>query len=294
MLIVLMLAWSYARYGRTPEASWLMAGVAPVVIAIIADAIWQLGRRAITSLASASVGVLVAALSLTGTHELILLGASALAVLAVRRARYLFAAAVVFFHMLTAGAHAAALETAADLPSATLSRLTLFFLKIGSVLFGSGYVLIAFLRADLVERWHWLTDRQLLDAVTVGQVTPGPLFTTATFIGYLLGGNAGALLSTAAIFAPGFVFVALTTRLVPRLRASRTAGDLLDGVVAGSLGLMAATTLQLARSAIVDVTSASIAVLAAVALIRFRINSVWLVAAGAAIGWLIGAPARFG
>ena len=169
----------------------------------------------------------------------------------------------------------------------TLTGLTLFFLKVGSVLFGSGYVLLAFLRADLVERWGWLTDQQLIDAITVGQVTPGPVFTTATFIGFLLGGWAGAALATAAIFAPGFFFVAVTQPLIPRLRASRALGGCLDGVVAASLGLMAAVTWRLAQAAVIDAATALIAAAAALVLFRWRPNSTWLILGGAAAGWLL-------
>ena len=170
----------------------------------------------------------------------------------------------------------------------TLTRLTLFFLKVGSILFGSGYVLLAFLRADLTDRWGWLTDQQLIDAVTVGQVTPGPVFTTATFIGYLLAGWVGAVLATIAIFAPGFLFVALSQPLIPRLRASAAASALLDGVVAASLGLMAAVTWHLARAAIVDGPSAALALLALTALLTIRPNSTWLILGGAAAGWALG------
>ena len=180
----------------------------------------------------------------------------------------------------------AAAATGAAVPF-TLTGLALFFLKVGSVLFGSGYVLLAFLRADLVERWGWLTDQQLIDAITVGQVTPGPVFTTATFIGYLLGGWMGAALATAAIFAPGFFFVAVTQPLIPRLRASQALGGCLDGVVAASLGLMAAVTWQLAQAAVVDVTTALIASTAALLLFRRRPNSTWLILGGAAAGWLL-------
>ena len=157
----------------------------------------------------------------------------------------------------------------------------------GSILFGSGYVLVAFLRADLTERWAWLTEQQLIDAITVGQVTPGPVFTTATFIGYLLQGWPGAVLATIGIFAPGFVFVLATQPLIARLRASRVASGLLDGVVVASLGLMAAVTWQLGPSVVVDVPTAAIAAAAAVALVRWSPNTTWLIAAGAAAGWLL-------
>ena len=165
--------------------------------------------------------------------------------------------------------------------------LFLVFAKIGSVLYGSGYVLLAFLRADLVQRFGWLTEQQLLDATAVGQVTPGPVFTTATFIGYVLGGPAGALVATFGIFLPAFVFVALSGPLVPRMRQSRTAAAVLDGVNVASLALMAVVSFHLARAALVDVATAILAVLSLAALLRFRINSAWLVAAGGLTGWLV-------
>ncbi|HEX9282778.1 MAG TPA: chromate transporter, partial [Gemmatimonadales bacterium] len=167
-----------------------------------------------------------------------------------------------------------------------LGPLFLFFLKVGSVLFGSGYVLLAFLRADLVTRWGWLTEGQLIDAVAVGQVTPGPLFTTATFIGYVLGGLRGGLVATLGIFLPAFVFVAASGPLVPRLRRSPVAGAFLDGVNVASLALMAVVTWQLGRAALVDLPTVALALASAAVLLRFRINSAWLVLAGAAAGVL--------
>jgi chromate transporter len=162
----------------------------------------------------------------------------------------------------------------------------LFFLKIGSVLFGSGYVLLAFLRADLVERWHWLNESQLLDAIAVGQVTPGPVFTTATFIGYILGGLPGAFVATVGIFLPAFFFVAVSGPLVPRIRRSATAGAFLDGVNAASLALMTVVTYQLGRTALVDFTTVTLLVVTLILLIGFRLNSVWLVLAGGLVGHL--------
>jgi putative chromate ion transporter len=182
---------------------------------------------------------------------------------------------------------AAGIAGAAASTSFNLWTLWLFFLKVGSVLYGSGYVLLAFLRADLVERYGWLTEKQLLDAVAVGQVTPGPVFTTATFIGYVLGGGPGAAVATLGIFLPAFVFVALSGPLVPRLRRSATAGDVLDGVNAASLALMAAVTLSLGRAALVDGPTAVLAGVAAVLLLRWRVNSTWLVLGGAAAGLLL-------
>jgi chromate transporter len=166
----------------------------------------------------------------------------------------------------------------------SLTTLCLTFLKIGAVLYGSGYVLLAFLRNDFVERLGWLTDRQLLDAVAIGQFTPGPVFTTATFIGYVLAGWPGGFLATLAIFLPSFAFVALSHPLVPKIRASATAAAFLDGVNVAALGLMLAVAWQLGRAAIVDIPTALLALGAAVALLVFRVNSAWLVLAGAVVG----------
>jgi chromate transporter len=174
--------------------------------------------------------------------------------------------------------------TATSPSSFGLWPLFFFFLKIGSVLFGSGYVLLAFLRADLVERWGWLTESQLFDAVTAGQVTPGPVFTTATFIGYVLGGLPGALVATVGIFLPAFFFVALSSPLVTRIRRSATAGSVLDGINAASLALMAVVTWRLGRAALVDWTTVAMMVVSLILLIRFRVNSAWLVPVGALFG----------
>jgi chromate transporter len=164
--------------------------------------------------------------------------------------------------------------------------LFLFFLKVGSVLFGSGYMLLVFLRADLVERWHWLTENQLMDAIAVGQFTPGPVFTTATFIGYVLHGSTGAIVATVGIFLPAFVFVAISVPLLPRLRRSPTVGTFLDGVNVASLALMAVVTWQLGKASLVDWPSISLAVIAAFLLLRYKINSAWLVLGGAVVGLL--------
>jgi chromate transporter len=163
-------------------------------------------------------------------------------------------------------------------------QLFLIFLKIGAVLYGSGYVLLAFLRNDLVIRTGWLTNQQLLDAVAIGQFTPGPVFTTATFIGYVLGGLPGAVLATVGIFLPSFVFVAAVNPLIPRLRASPWMSALLDGVNVAALGLMAGVTWELGRAAIIDWLTALLAILAAVLLLRFKLNSAWLVLGGGLVG----------
>jgi chromate transporter len=168
----------------------------------------------------------------------------------------------------------------------TLPTLFLTFLKIGSVLYGSGYVLLAFLRADFVVRFGWLTDHQLLDAIAIGQITPGPVFTTATFIGYILAGIPGALLATLGIFLPSFIFVAISNPLIPKIRSSIWAGALLDGVNVASLGLMAAVTWMLTRSSLTDIFTVLLAIVCFVLLFRFKVNSTWLIGAGALIGLL--------
>jgi chromate transporter len=211
------------------------------------------------------------------------------------------AAAVATRRLADSGAGARSLTaplvvaTAAGAPAVTasvsLATLFLTFLKLGAVVFGSGYVLLAFLRADLVDRLHWLTEAQLLDAVAVGQVTPGPVFTTATFVGYVVGARGGttmgvwgAVVATVGIFLPGFLLVAVTRPLVDRVRRSPVAGAFLDGVNVAALALMVVVTVQLARAALVDVPTTLLAVAGAVALLRFKVNTTWLVAGGAVLG----------
>jgi chromate transporter len=289
MLIVLGLGWAYVRYGSIPEIGQLLVGVKPVIIAVVAQALWNLARTAVKSpwLGVITVAALLA--SLAGLHELLVLfGAGALTALVhlVRTRRARAAPGLLLpFSLPFSSAGAAGTTMAAASPG--LIPIFLFFLKVGSVLFGSGYVLLAFLRADLVTRWHWLTDRQLLDAIAVGQVTPGPVFTTATFIGYLLHGPTGGLVATLGIFLPAFVFVALSAPLVPRLRRSPIAAAVLDGVNVASLALMAGVTGVLARSAVFNVWTAALALVSLLLLVRFRVSSLWLMALGAALGLIL-------
>ena len=272
--IVMGLGWVYTRFGALPEARAVLYGIEPVIIAIVAQAMWSLGRTAIKSWELGVVGAAAFAATLAGVNELVVLAAAGTWIALAKVARGRLASFVPV--VIAGGANTAT--------GFGLWPLFLVFLKIGSVLFGSGYVLIAFMRGDLVERLHWLTEPQLLDAIAVGQVTPGPVFTTATFVGYILGGPAAAGVATLAIFLPAFVFVALSGPLVPRLRASPVAGAVLDGINVASLALMAAVAIVLGRNAIVDVPTAAIAAVAAIALIRYRVGSVWLVLAGGVVG----------
>jgi len=288
-LIVTALAWAYVHYGSLPQTDAVLYGVKPVVIAIIFQALWGLGRAALKTRTLALVGAAGIALNFLGVHELIILfgagsviGFGSWVAGRMRRGESLSLIPAAFLFKTTA--------LAAPSPSSFgLWPLFLFFLKVGSVLFGSGYVLLAFLRADLVERWRWLTESQLLDAVTAGQVTPGPVFTTATFIGYVLGGLPGALVATVGIFLPAFFFVAVSGPLAPRIRRSATAGAVLDGINAASMSLMAVVTWRLGRAALVDWTTVAMLVACLILLIRFRLNSAWLVLVGALFGLVFSA-----
>jgi chromate transporter len=278
--IVLLLAWLYVAYGAMPAAEWLLYGVKPVIIAIVVQALWGLGRGAVKTPLLGAVGLAVIALYLLGYNELALLFGGGVLVMLLANLRRLGRPGAA--PMLLLGLPGALLAQA-SVP-VSLGTLFLAFLKIGGLLYGSGYVLLAFLRNDFVERLGWLTDRQLLDAVAIGQVTPGPVFTTATFIGYIVAGLPGALVSTIGIFLPSFLFVALTNPLIPRLRRSPWMGAFLDGVNVAAVGLMVAVTWELGRAAIVDWLTATLALAAAVLLVRFKINSTWLIAGGAVAG----------
>jgi chromate transporter len=288
-LIVWAFGWVYVRYGALPAVEGPLYGIKPVVIAVVAQALWALGRTAVKSGALAALGVGAVALSAAGVHELVVLAAAALVSAAGRTVRgWIGLAGGLWTASELSGLAAAATAASVSPASFGLWPLFLVFAKAGAMLFGSGYVLVAFLRADLVERLGWLTEPQLLDAIAVGQVTPGPVSTAATFVGYVLGGSAGALVATAGIFLPAFLFVALSGPLVPRLRRSAAAGAVLDGVNVAALALMAVVSWQLALAALVDLLTIGLAAVSLVALIRFRLNSAWLVVLGAAAGWIAG------
>lgn len=281
-LIVLGFAWAYARWGSVPQVAWLFYGLKPAIVAVVAQALLGLARRAVKSPTLAAVGIAVVALYLLGVNEIALLfGAGILVMLlaAARRHDAARPAALLF------GVPAPALVGAASasLPY-TAGTLFLTFLKIGAVLYGSGYVLLAFLRRDFVDRLGWLSDAQLLDAIAIGQFTPGPVLTTATFVGYVVGGTPGALLATIGIFLPSFVFVALSIPLIPRLRHSPWMGAALDGVNVAALALMAAVTWELARAAVVDWLTAALAVASFVLLMRFDLSSASLLLGAGLVG----------
>jgi len=303
MLMTGAVGWAYVRFGARPRAVWLLWGVKPVILAIVVQALWKLAPAAARTWSLRALGAAAALGCALGGHELVILLAAGVVAVAIQRFGGGGAAALVQAIPALPAAGAPEGERATSSATATagvvattaagagaasvvVSASALFwvFLKIGSVLFGSGYVLLAFLRTNLIERLHWLSQAQLIDAVAAGQITPGPVFTTATFVGYVLAGPAGALAATAGIFLPAFVFVALSGPLVPKLRGSRTAGAFLDGVNVASLALMAVVTAQLGRAAIVDAWTAALALGAAVVLLRFKVSATWLIVAGAAVG----------
>jgi chromate transporter len=278
-LMVAGLGWLYVHFGKLPAIAGVLYGIKPVVIGIVLQALWSLGRTAIktTFLGLVAVLALVLVLSILGLHPLLLLllAGGVACVPALRTSR--ISLSVLPFLTIGGGILAAT-------ASFSLVSLFLVFLKLGATVFGSGYVLLAFLRADLVTHRGWLTDAQLVDAVAVGQVTPGPVFTTATFIGFILGGIRGAVISTVGIFLPAFLLVAVSGPLVSRIRKSGSAGAFLDGVNVGALALMAAVTWQLGRASLIDALTVLLAVVSLIALLRFRVNSAWLILGGAAIG----------
>lgn len=292
-VIVTAIAWAYVRFGALPAATGVLYGVKPVVIAVVVQALWRLGRTALATPALAALGTAATAAAVAGVDELAILALAGGVAATARAATRPAAAATWSPGTLGAGLGAGAAAGAAAVGAAAgasvgspVALWSLFgaFAKIGSVLFGSGYVLLAFLRTDLVARLHWLTERQLLDAVAVGQVTPGPVFTTATFVGYVLAGGPGAAVATLGIFLPAFVFVAISGPLVPRLRRSAIAGAALDGINVASLALMAVVAWQLGRAALVDGFTVVLAVTSAALLLRYRTNSAWLVLGGAVLG----------
>ncbi len=297
-LMCTALAAIYKACGQNPASEAILWGVKPVVIAIVGQALWRLAQSAIKTWLTGIVALLATAALLAelavgnDAHELLVLFAAGVITAAARSAKTRTTLPLLAWPLAQAGGSVTATMSAGVAGSAPLLPLFLIFLKIGSVLFGSGYVLLAFLQNDFVDHRHWLTQNQLLDAVAVGQVTPGPVFTTATFIGYLVSGPWGALVATVGIFLPAFAFVAISAPLLPRLRKSPLFAAFLDGLNAGSLALMAVVLLRLTREALstaspsgtIDLLALLIATISLAALLWKNVNSIWLLLAGAAVG----------
>jgi chromate transporter len=284
-VLVTLIAVAYSRFGSLPQVAGILYGIKPAVIAIILQALFSLARTAVKSKFLAVIGVIGVALNAAGIAPLVVLvlaGIASAGWLWLKRPENILLSAIPL-----SGHLGVLIGTAVATAPVGMIRLFLSFLKIGSVVFGSGYVLLAFLRAEFVDHLHWLTEKQLIDAVAVGQFTPGPVFTTATFIGYLVAGIPGAILATVGVFLPGFIFVALSGPLLPKLRRSAFAAAILDGVVVGSLALMAVVAWQLGRAAIVDWPTFVILIVSAALILRFQINSAWVIAGAALSGWMM-------
>jgi chromate transporter len=297
-LIVLAIAWAYVRFGSLPKVEGVLAAIKPAVVAIVIQAVVKLGRTGVRTIPLAAIAILSAALSFLGVGPVLVLvfaglasagawaiesraaGASSLGILNGAGWQKIVGVPKIVGGVLAVAAVGAAVPVG-------LVRLFLSFLKIGSLIFGSGMVLLAFLQTEFVEHLHWLTEKQLLDAVAVGQFTPGPLSATATFIGYLVAGWTGAVVATVGIFLPGFVLVACIGRFLPRLRRSPVVAAALDGVVAGSLALMAVVAWQLGKASIIDWMTLVVFGASLIALLQFRVNSAWVIAAAAGIGWIL-------
>jgi chromate transporter len=280
--IAAVIAWAYMRFGSLPKVEGIFSAIKPAVVAIVIQALIKMGRSGVRTISLALIAALAAALSLLGISPVLVLAVAGLVSVAAltMKNRLLSISATGFsknpiaFHKFVG-------------MSVGLVRLFLSFLKIGSVIFGSGYVLLAFLQTEFVERLHWLSEKQLIDAVAVGQFTPGPLSATATFIGFIVAGWPGAVVATVGIFLPGFLLVAISGPFLPRLRKSAVASAALDGVVAGSLALMAVVAMQLGRTSIVDRTTLIVFIASLIALLWLRVNSAWVVVGAAVVGWLM-------
>jgi chromate transporter len=280
MLMVWGLAAMYVRYQALPQVNWLLYGIKPVIIVIVVQALWKLGQKAVKDAWTAIAALCVIIAFALGANELILLLLAGLGVTLLKNISKGGGREIplVLFPSILAVTKPTAIA------SVSWVKVFFFFLKIGSVLYGGGYVLLAFLQRDLVERSHWLTSQQLLDAVAIGQVTPGPLFTTATFVGYLLAGNGGAIAGTLGIFLPSFILILAIGPWVAKIRSSPWASGFLDGVNAASVGLMAVVTYTLGRAAIVDGFATIICLLSTIALFRFKVNPIWLILGGGGVG----------
>ncbi|MBI3670692.1 MAG: chromate efflux transporter [Acidobacteria bacterium] len=300
VLVTAALAWTYVTFGTLPAATPLLYGIKPAVVAIILGAVWRLGKTALRGWLRLSIGLLVATASLLGANEILaLVGGGILGTVfleAFRRAPLRAPSkrqstsmlpGVIVWNWLTPAQAAAVTTGALSVTSVSLWKLGLFFLKVGAVLYGSGYVLVAFLEGGLVQQYGWLSQQQLLDAIAIGQFTPGPVLSTATFIGYLLAGWRGAIVATTGIFLPSFLFVAALGPLLPHVRRSALTASFLDAVNASSVALMAAVTIKLIPGTITSWPPFLIGIVAIVASVYAKINAAWLVAGGALAGWLL-------
>lgn len=284
MTMVWILAAIYDQYQTLPQLDSILYGIKPVIIAIVIQALWKLGKKAAKDVPTRLTGVAVIIAFFLGANQILLLFLAGLGMILFKQIKHRFGGFSGVSLLPVSELFAQANSVSITPQSPHWTSVFLFFLKVGTVLYGSGYVLLAFLQRDLVERWQWVTSQELLDAVAVGQLTPGPIFTTATFVGYLVAGNMGAIAATVGIFLPAFLLVGLINPWVEKLRQSALASHFLDGVNAASLGLMAVVAYTLAQAALIDFLTIILMLLSLLAVFRFKINSAWLVIAGGVVG----------
>ncbi|GFE70801.1 chromate efflux transporter [Chroococcus sp. FPU101] len=283
------LAWVYQSFGTLPEFYSLFYGIKAVVLAVIFNALWKLGQKAIKNRQLLMIALGVIALQLVGVNEIaaLLIGGLVGMLILTLLNKSISAMILGGFGVSLVAQNSV---TTSPVVTPSLWQLGLFFLKVGSVLFGSGYVLIAFIEGELVNQYHWLTQQQLLDAVAIGQFTPGPVSSTATFIGYLILGIPGAIVATIAIFLPSFFFVLALNPFIPKMRQSKWASAFLDAVNASAVALMVFVLLKLVQQTLLqpfDIWATLMAIVAVVLLLRFKINTTWLIIGGAIVGWLL-------
>jgi chromate transporter len=301
VIITGILAWVYVNFGLIPRVSYFLFGIKPVVISVILIAVIRLGKTGAKNLQLLLIGIAVAIASLLGVSAIAVLFAGGIIGMFlhvkntsgnIKISFWIIAALCQFCEMLKAGKANAAITisaatTSTAIGSVSLWKLSVFFLKIGAVLYGSGYVLVAFIEDGLVKDTAWLTNQQLLDAIAIGQFTPGPVLSTATFVGYLIAGVPGAALSTIAIFLPSFVYMLILYPIFPKLRESAIMSAFLDAVNISAVGLMAAVTVRLATTTLFEWRAILIAVAAIIGGMRFRLNAAWLLLGGAFMGWIL-------
>ncbi len=297
VIITAILAWVYMEFGRMPQAAVFLFGLKPAVISVILVAVVRLGKTAAKNVRLTVIGIAVAVSSLLGMNEVVALftgGIVGIGLFVLKDKTHkgvkgwgIPLSLQLSSQMAGSWAKTTAAATAATIAGVSLWKLGLFFLKIGSVLYGSGYVLVAFLEGGLVKDYGWLTRQQLLDAIAIGQFTPGPVLSTATFVGYVISGVPGAVVSTIAIFLPSFLFILLLNPLIARLRASKVMSAFLDAVNISAIGLMAAVVISLGRETLTDWRAIVIALVAATAGMRFKVNNAWLILGGAFAGRLL-------
>jgi chromate transporter len=287
VLITAALAWGYVQFGSLPQVAPFLIGIKPAILVIILGAVWKLGQKALKGWRLAVIGIGVLAAVFLGVNEVIaLLGGGLIGMLWLRLSeRWLGQAAALLLPIPGLRGGLAGHLQAGQPPN--LWELFLFFLKIGSILYGSGYVLVALLEGGLVHDLGWLTQQQLLDAIAIGQFTPGPVLSTATFIGYLILGLPGAIVATAGIFLPSFIFVGLLNPIIPRLRQLSWTAAFLDAVNISAVALILAVLINLGRTTLTAWPAWVIAILATVATFRFKLSSAWVVLGGAVLGWLV-------